>query len=153
MINVINRIPQFPTKPYNLRYIGVVGDNSSCIRQFSIPKITEDLIDLSTFSPIIKIQPVDETQDSYYDYLDKEIIGDNIIVTWTAKNYSLVEDGKLYFNIQFSDPSEKAVRWQTKQDYFIVSERLLPYVNDCVIHSDVMGSDHCPVELILENKN
>ena len=35
-------------------------------------------------------------------------------------------------------------------DYFIVSERLLPQVKDQIIHADVTGSDHCPVELDLE---
>ena len=35
-------------------------------------------------------------------------------------------------------------------DYFIVSERLLPRVKDQIIHADVTGSDHCPVELVLD---
>ena len=35
-------------------------------------------------------------------------------------------------------------------DYFIVSQRLLPRVKDQIIHADVTGSDHCPVELILK---
>lgn len=35
-------------------------------------------------------------------------------------------------------------------DYFIVSNRLAPRIQDSVIHADIMGSDHCPVELILE---
>ena len=35
-------------------------------------------------------------------------------------------------------------------DYFIVSQRLLPRVKDQIIHADVTGSDHCPVELDLE---
>ena len=35
-------------------------------------------------------------------------------------------------------------------DYFILSDRLLPRVEDQVIWSDVTGSDHCPVELILK---
>ena len=34
-------------------------------------------------------------------------------------------------------------------DYFIVSDRLQPCLTDSVIHMDVMGSDHCPVELTL----
>ena len=34
-------------------------------------------------------------------------------------------------------------------DYFIVSDRLLPRVADQIIHSGVAGSDHCPVELLL----
>lgn len=35
-------------------------------------------------------------------------------------------------------------------DYFIVSDRLKEKVKDSIIHDKVMGSDHCPVELILK---
>ena len=35
-------------------------------------------------------------------------------------------------------------------DYFVVSERLAPKMKDAVIHSDITGSDHCPVELIID---
>ena len=34
-------------------------------------------------------------------------------------------------------------------DYFFISENLLSYVVDADIHSDVLGSDHCPVSLTL----
>lgn len=36
-------------------------------------------------------------------------------------------------------------------DYFLVSESLMPKVQDVVIHDQVMGSDHCPVTLELED--
>ena len=32
-------------------------------------------------------------------------------------------------------------------DYFLASKRLMPKVANAAIHPDVMGSDHCPVEL------
>ena len=32
-------------------------------------------------------------------------------------------------------------------DYFIVSEKLKDRMIDAKIHSDIMGSDHCPMEL------
>ena len=35
-------------------------------------------------------------------------------------------------------------------DYFIVSNRLMEKVEDSIIHDKVMGSDHCPVELVLK---
>ena len=35
-------------------------------------------------------------------------------------------------------------------DYFIVSNRLLPRVQDQIIRGEITGSDHCPVELILK---
>ena len=42
---------------------------------------------------------------------------------------------------------EKNVGWRI--DYFIVSQRLAPQVAEAAIHAEVMGSDHCPVELRL----
>ena len=44
---------------------------------------------------------------------------------------------------------EKNAGWRI--DYFVVSDRLLPDVVSAKIHTDIMGSDHCPVELELEN--
>ena len=35
-------------------------------------------------------------------------------------------------------------------DYFIVSDRLIPHITGAAIHPEIMGSDHCPVELELE---
>ena len=36
-------------------------------------------------------------------------------------------------------------------DYFLVSDNLHNKVKHTEIHSDILGSDHCPVELVLEN--
>ena len=35
-------------------------------------------------------------------------------------------------------------------DYFLVSESLIPQVEDVIVHEDIMGSDHCPVSLLLK---
>ncbi len=43
---------------------------------------------------------------------------------------------------------EKNVGWRI--DYFIASERLKERLVSACIHADVMGSDHCPVELVIE---
>lgn len=42
---------------------------------------------------------------------------------------------------------EKNAGWRI--DYFITSESLNDKLVDAKIHSDIMGSDHCPVELII----
>ena len=34
-------------------------------------------------------------------------------------------------------------------DYFLVSERIKEQIKDAKIHSEIFGSDHCPVELVL----
>ena len=43
---------------------------------------------------------------------------------------------------------EKNAGWRI--DYFLVSDRLKERIEDNIIHKDVMGSDHCPVELRLK---
>ena len=43
---------------------------------------------------------------------------------------------------------EKNVGWRI--DYFIVSNRLCDKITKAEIHNDIMGSDHCPVELEIE---
>lgn len=35
-------------------------------------------------------------------------------------------------------------------DYFLVSDRLQDQIQDAIIHADILGSDHCPVELQLD---
>ncbi len=40
---------------------------------------------------------------------------------------------------------EKNAGWRI--DYFLVSERLKERLTDAKIHTEIMGSDHCPVEL------
>ena len=43
---------------------------------------------------------------------------------------------------------EKNAGWRI--DYFLVSDRIKEKVLDAKIHTDIMGSDHCPVELTIE---
>lgn len=43
---------------------------------------------------------------------------------------------------------ERNTGWRI--DYFLVTDELTDKVRDSLILSDVMGSDHCPVELLLE---
>ncbi len=43
---------------------------------------------------------------------------------------------------------EKNAGWRI--DYFVVSESLKDRLEGADIHTDVMGSDHCPVELVLK---
>ena len=43
---------------------------------------------------------------------------------------------------------QKNAGWRI--DYFVVSDRLMPQVKDAKIHTEILGSDHCPVELLLK---
>lgn len=43
---------------------------------------------------------------------------------------------------------QRGIGWRI--DYFLVSEALVSRVKDVIIHEAVPGSDHCPVELVME---
>ena len=43
---------------------------------------------------------------------------------------------------------EKNTGWRI--DYFLVSNRLQEHLQSATIHSDILGSDHCPVEVVIE---
>jgi exodeoxyribonuclease-3 len=43
---------------------------------------------------------------------------------------------------------QRNVGWRL--DYFLISEKLAARVKDIVIHEDVLGSDHCPVTLVID---
>jgi exodeoxyribonuclease-3 len=44
---------------------------------------------------------------------------------------------------------QKNAGWRI--DYFVISDRLRDRLADAKIHTDILGSDHCPVELDLNN--
>jgi exodeoxyribonuclease-3 len=46
------------------------------------------------------------------------------------------------------DARARDIGWRI--DYFLVSEELMPQVQTARILSDVAGSDHCPIELMLD---
>lgn len=43
---------------------------------------------------------------------------------------------------------ERNVGWRI--DYFFVSQDFVKEVKDVKIHENIMGSDHCPIELVLK---
>ena len=43
---------------------------------------------------------------------------------------------------------QKNVGWRI--DYFVVSNRILDKVKEAKIHTEIMGSDHCPVSIEID---
>ena len=61
--------------------------------------------------------------------------------------YPDLKDAYSWWSYRFH-AREKNVGWRI--DYFVVSESLKGRLKDALIHSEIMGSDHCPVELDLD---
>jgi exodeoxyribonuclease-3 len=53
-----------------------------------------------------------------------------------------------YWSYRFK-ARERNTGWRI--DYFVVSARFVKQVKDVIIRSEIMGSDHCPVSLILKS--
>ncbi len=60
--------------------------------------------------------------------------------------YPTLTDAYSWWSYRFH-AREKNVGWRI--DYFIVSNRLADKIASAGIHSEIMGSDHCPVEVVL----
>ena len=63
--------------------------------------------------------------------------------------YPDLENAYSWWSYQFH-AREKNAGWRI--DYFVVSECLKDSLKDALIYKDIMGSDHCPVGLIIEPK-
>jgi len=63
--------------------------------------------------------------------------------TWRARNPE-VRDVYSWWSYRFQ-ARQKNVGWRI--DYWLVSNRLFPQVTDAKIHTEIFGSDHCPVEV------
>ena len=101
-------------------------------------------------------QPIDiarpkQNYNKTSGYTQKEIDGMSSILACgfvdTFRHLRPDEVGYSWWNQRFG-AREKNIGWRI--DYFLVSESMLPAVKDSYIMSSEMGSDHCPVALIVE---
>ena len=73
------------------------------------------------------------------------LLGAGFVDTFRAL-YPDARDAYTWWSYMFRS-RERNAGWRI--DYFIVSERLMPNVADSLIYAETMGSDHCPIGLLL----
>lgn len=83
----------------------------------------------------------DEEREKFSALLDAGFID-----TWRYQHPG-VEQVYSWWSYRFK-AREKNVGWRI--DYFVVSEDLAPRIVSTDIHTDIFGSDHCPVELVID---
>lgn len=74
-----------------------------------------------------------------------EWLGSGFIDTWRSLNPGVVKYS--WWSYRFKG-REKNIGWRI--DYFVVSDDLKDRITGAGIHDEVLGSDHCPVELTLD---
>jgi exodeoxyribonuclease-3 len=72
-----------------------------------------------------------------------ELLAAGFTDTWRTLNPN-AKDVYSWWSYRFQART-KNTGWRI--DYWLVSNRLFPQVTDAKIHTDILGSDHCPVEL------
>ena len=75
-----------------------------------------------------------------------ELLASGLIDTFRYK-YPDLEDAYSWWSYRMK-ARERNVGWRI--DYFLVSEDIKDKIVDARIHQDIFGSDHCPVELVLD---
>lgn len=68
----------------------------------------------------------------------------------TYRHFHPDKEGQYTWWSHFAKSRERNVGWRI--DYFFASEKLKDRLKDAYIRMDVMGSDHCPVGLVIETK-
>ncbi len=78
-----------------------------------------------------------------------QLLAQGFTDTWRARNAD-VRDVYSWWSYRFQ-ARQKNAGWRI--DYWLVSNRLFPQVTDARIHTEIFGSDHCPVEVVVEIKD
>ena len=76
-----------------------------------------------------------------------ELLAAGFVDTWRHFNPTL-EGVYSWWSYRFH-AREKNTGWRI--DYFLVSERMRPMLQSAAIHTEIMGSDHCPVEVVVNS--
>ena len=88
-----------------------------------------------------------------HGFTDNERRGiDKIIATGFVDAFRLFTQGNGHYTwwSHFANARARNVGWRI--DYFFVSKSIEKKIKSCTIHSEILGSDHCPVVLEIKDK-
>jgi exodeoxyribonuclease-3 len=109
----------------------ITGDFNTAHREIDLAHPKENS-DTSGFLPEERIW-IDHYLDHGFVDVYRYLFPDRIQYTW----WSYVTRAR-----------ERNIGWRI--DYFLVSRELVGRIRDVIIHEEVMGSDHCPISLIID---
>jgi exodeoxyribonuclease-3 len=84
-------------------------------------------------------------------YTEIEINGlDAILATGLIDSYRMMYPNKVEYTFWSTRFNARANNAGWRIDYFLASKKIANQIKEATIHSDIMGSDHCPIELVLK---
>ena len=92
-----------------------------------------------------------DTNHKNHGFTDEERKGfDNMIKAGLVDTFREFYDGNGHYTwwSPFANCRKRNIGWRI--DYFLISKSLRPRLQDALIFSDVMGSDHCPVGILIK---
>ncbi len=85
----------------------------------------------------------DEEREGFQNIVDSGMID-------TFRHFTPTGNGFYTWWTHWANARARNVGWRI--DYFVISDSLKSRLKSANIHSDVMGSDHCPISIEIENK-
>ena len=82
----------------------------------------------------------DEERASFDDYINQGVID-------VFREFDQSPGRYTWWTMRTGSAREKNIGWRL--DYWLATKPLLPSVKSCAIRTDIYGSDHCPVEIVL----
>lgn len=92
-----------------------------------------------------------KVNEGEHGYTQEEREGiDTVIAAGFVDTFRLFTQGNGHYSwwSHFANSRARNVGWRL--DYVFVSRSLVPRVTSAEIHADILGSDHCPVSIVLE---
>lgn len=108
----------------------LTGDFNTAHREIDLRNPKQN-VNTSGFMPVERAWVDRYLQQGFADAY-RELYPDRVQYTWWT--YRL-------------NARQRNIGWRL--DYYLVSESLMPSVVDVIVHDDILGSDHCPVTLII----
>ena len=100
---------------------------------------------------MLLLMPSDVGQNIGYGFTEEERAGfDRIVDAGFIDSFREIDEGPGNYSwwTYRSNARERNIGWRI--DYFCVAKKFWDRVKGATIRSDIFGSDHCPVELVLK---
>ena len=108
----------------------ITGDFNTAHREIDLRNPKQN-VNNSGFMPIER-EWIDRYLAQGFSDIFRELYPDRVQYTWWT---------------YISNARQRNVGWRL--DYYLVSNNLAPHIKDVIINDDVLGSDHCPVTLLI----